>query len=203
VAARSGAARAKVAPCACVPGCVGGNARRVFGEKPQRLGRDVNAASRPCRGVAAHGDAVAGAWRGTAWGTAWSSDGGCGVQRQGDGFLHEKAARRPDGRSPRVGYRGFIGGARHHAGSRGGGRERAAAALTGGSLARRCDAVAGRRRWVEAVQDAQLHRRRRSSAGLVKLRRRCPPPPRTPLLLHFLPLLLFSCGGGGKEGRGC
>jgi hypothetical protein len=33
---------------------------------PQRLGRDENATSRPCRGVAAHGEAVAGAWRG--WG---------------------------------------------------------------------------------------------------------------------------------------
>jgi hypothetical protein len=44
--------------CACV------SARRVFGRVPQRLGHDANATSPPRRGVAAHGEAVAGAWRG-------------------------------------------------------------------------------------------------------------------------------------------
>jgi hypothetical protein len=39
VAARSGAGRARVAPCACVLGCVCGYTQRVLGEMPQGLGR--------------------------------------------------------------------------------------------------------------------------------------------------------------------
>jgi hypothetical protein len=38
----------------------------VFGEKPQRIGRDANATSRRRRVVTAHGKAVAGPWRGKA-----------------------------------------------------------------------------------------------------------------------------------------
>jgi hypothetical protein len=64
VAARSGVAQARVAPCACVPECVCvWLAQSVFGEMPQGLGRDVNATSRPGCVVAAHGEAVVGSWR--------------------------------------------------------------------------------------------------------------------------------------------
>jgi hypothetical protein len=53
--------------------CVCG-ARRVLGERPQRLGRDANVTSRPRRGVDAHGEAVAQAWRGWARsGSEWSN----------------------------------------------------------------------------------------------------------------------------------
>jgi hypothetical protein len=87
----------------------------------------------------------------------------------------QEAAWRPDGRgSPRVGYRGFISGA----GGRGERKGEVAAALTEGSLVRGCDAVAGRRRWVDAGQGTQLHRCRRSGAGLAELRWRRPSPPR-------------------------
>jgi hypothetical protein len=55
--------------CACgrrgARPCV--DARRVLGERPQRLGRDANATSRPRRGVAAHGEAVAGHGEVGAW----------------------------------------------------------------------------------------------------------------------------------------
>jgi hypothetical protein len=37
---------------------------------PEGLGRDMNAMSRPHRVVTAHGKAVVGLRRGTAWGTA-------------------------------------------------------------------------------------------------------------------------------------
>jgi hypothetical protein len=50
--------RAKV--CVC-------GAQRVLGERPQSLGRDANATSRPRRGVDAHSEAMAQAWRGWAW----------------------------------------------------------------------------------------------------------------------------------------
>jgi hypothetical protein len=91
VAARSGAARANMAPCACVPGCVCVNARRVFGEVPQRLGRDANATSRPHHGVAAHGEAVAGAWRGLGRGQV--SRHGCARTRAGPGFPGPRRGR--------------------------------------------------------------------------------------------------------------
>jgi hypothetical protein len=136
--------------------CASVNARGVFGGKPQRPSRDVNATSRPCRGVDAHGEAVARAWRGwarsglaarvrthargfwfsrtAAWpcrarGTgipgprhdaAAKGDGSYGARRRRDGLLH---TRWHGGRKGRVvlwlGYGGFIGGARHHAGSTG------------------------------------------------------------------------------------
>jgi hypothetical protein len=67
---RSAAAggRACVRDTVCVCG-----AQRVLGKRPQRLGRDANATSRPHRGVDAHGEAVAQAWRGWARsGSKWS-----------------------------------------------------------------------------------------------------------------------------------
>jgi hypothetical protein len=44
----------------------GTDVQLVFGEKPQRIGRDANAMSRRQRVVTAHGKAVAGPWRGKA-----------------------------------------------------------------------------------------------------------------------------------------
>jgi hypothetical protein len=49
-------------------------------ERPQRLGRDANATSRPRRGVAAHGEAVARARRG--WGAGMARL-GCGARSAG------------------------------------------------------------------------------------------------------------------------
>jgi hypothetical protein len=66
--------------------CVCG-ARRVLGERPHRLGRDANAMSRPHRGVDAHGEAVAQAWRG------WA--------RSGSEWSNRDAARRGHGLAPR------------------------------------------------------------------------------------------------------
>jgi hypothetical protein len=61
----SGSGAAGGRACVRAKVCVCG-ARRVLGERPQRLGRDANATSRPHRGVDAHGEAVARAWRGCA-----------------------------------------------------------------------------------------------------------------------------------------
>jgi hypothetical protein len=52
--------------CVCVApeGVCGVSAQGALGEMPQWHGRDANATSRPRRGVGAHGEAVAQAWRG-------------------------------------------------------------------------------------------------------------------------------------------
>jgi hypothetical protein len=54
----SGSGAAGGRACVRAKVCVCG-ARRVLGERPQRLGRDANATSRPRRGVDAHGEAEA------------------------------------------------------------------------------------------------------------------------------------------------
>jgi hypothetical protein len=54
----SGSGEAGGRACVRATVCVCGS-RRVLGERPQRLGRDTNATSRPHRGVDAHGEAVA------------------------------------------------------------------------------------------------------------------------------------------------
>jgi hypothetical protein len=54
--------------CVCGSrGCVRIGAHKVLGEKPQRVGREANATLRPCREVAAHGEAMAGHGEAGAW----------------------------------------------------------------------------------------------------------------------------------------
>jgi hypothetical protein len=102
----------------------------------------------------------------------------------------------------RLGYGGFLGGARHHAGSRGtrNGRRRCGSPA---GLKKKALGVAERRgRRVEAVQGARLHRCRCTGAGAVMLRGwRRRPPPRALLLLLLLSSLFLSCGDGRMEKR--
>jgi hypothetical protein len=122
-------------------------------------------------------------------------DCGCGGAEAVRWVPAQEAAQRPDGRgSPRVGYRGFIGGA----GSRGKRKVRQRRRSPRARWRGGCDAVVGQRRWVEAVQGAQLRRCRRSGAGLAELRRRWPSPPRA---APSPPLLLVQRRWEGEAGR--
>jgi hypothetical protein len=130
----------------------------VFGGRPQQLGRDANATSRPrrgggrarrgrgagmarlgvvgSRGTGAHARArvLASQGRGVAVPCAGHRHPGPAARRGGDeatavagedcgasGSCTRRTARRPEGTGdPTAGYGGFLSGARHHAGSRGG-----------------------------------------------------------------------------------
>jgi hypothetical protein len=91
------------------------------------------------------------------------SDGGCGS------IGERRAPAQDKGRVLGLFYGWFICSARHLAGSRGMGAVSGGSTHRRGSPARGCDAVAGWRKRVESVQDAQLRWHRRSGAGLVKL----------------------------------
>jgi hypothetical protein len=72
--------------------------RDVFDRRPHWPGRDANATSRRRCVVTAHGKAVAGSWRGTAWGTVRLGRGRvswrrCARTRAGPGFLGPRRGR--------------------------------------------------------------------------------------------------------------
>jgi hypothetical protein len=74
--------------------------RKVFGENPQRVGRDANATLRRRCVVTAHGKAMAGSWRGKVGGAARSegrhwpcSRCGCALPREGSGLPDSRRGR--------------------------------------------------------------------------------------------------------------